>query len=60
MDRTHIPPTWMIEELRRRREEREERARIPLELPVSVPGSGRTPDEPSRSPGCVVVIELRS
>ncbi len=59
MDRMHIPPTWMIEELRRRREEREERARIPLELPLPVPGSGRTPDEePPRSPGCVVVIEL--
>jgi hypothetical protein len=53
-----IPPTWMIEELKRRRQEREERGRprvqIELELPVRI-DQGR---EPVRRPGEPIVVEL--
>ena len=53
-----IPPTWMIEELKRRRQEREERERprvqIELELPVRI-DQGR---EPVRRPGEPIVVEL--
>ena len=52
-----IPPTWMIEEQKRRRqEERQERPQLHIEtgLPVE---SDRDPSPPRR-PGAPIVIEL--
>jgi hypothetical protein len=53
-----IPPTWMIEELKRRRDEREEQQRPQLwiDMPEPAPRSGPEPEpESARGP---VVIEL--
>ena len=53
-----IPPTWMIEELKRRRQEREEKERPQLWIDVPervAPKSERSQPERSREP---IVIEL--
>ncbi len=53
-----IPPTWMIEELKRRRQEREERDRPQLHIEVELPIESDRRPAPARRPGEPIVIEL--
>ncbi|BDG05190.1 hypothetical protein [Anaeromyxobacter oryzae] len=54
-----MPPTWMIEELKRRRREREEaeqpRPFLEIPAPERMPRNQTEPDRPRRS---VIVIDL--
>lgn len=52
-----IPPTWMIEELKRLRQEREERERRRIHVELELPVRGVRP-EPERRPGGPVVIDI--
>ena len=52
-----IPPTWMIEELKRRRQEQQrERPQLQIELELPVRSDGDS--KPARRPGEPIVIEL--
>jgi hypothetical protein len=53
-----IPPTWIIEEAKRRRQEREDRERPQLHIEVELPIEGDRRPVPMRRPGEPVVIEL--
>lgn len=52
-----IPPTWMIEELRRRRQERE-RERPQLHIELDLPEQGDRDPKPARRSNEPIVIEL--
>jgi len=53
-----IPPTWMIEELKRRRQEREEQERPQLQIELELPQRSDRDPKPARRPGEPIVIEL--
>ena len=53
-----IPPTWMIEELKRRRQEREERDRPQLHIEVELPVESDRRPTPARRPAEPILIEL--
>lgn len=53
-----IPPTWMIEELERRRREQQNRDRPALRIEVELPVLPERRPEPSRRSGEPIVIEL--
>ncbi len=52
-----IPPTWMIEELKRLRRERAEQERLRIQIEVELPVRGVRPD-PERRPAGPIVIDL--
>jgi hypothetical protein len=52
-----IPPTWMIEELRRRERERERQEQPQLRIELEVPARDDRDPKPERRPGDAIVIE---
>jgi hypothetical protein len=51
-----IPPTWLIEELKRRRQQKERQERPRLHIEVELPVRSDRDPVPARRPGEPVVI----